>query len=252
MSFDRDEDQENEAVRLAEIQDRQTMASGALPPTTAPLAPPNNDLVYRQTMSTTVDQLVSESCEMSEVDKRIEKASLYRALRSQELFAAGSAAPSIIQEVTEEIRAFVLSRLEALVGLRSDTVTPVVSAVSSFTPEQEMALKMLADKVLGRPSAPMPVPVAPTVRPVAAPAIQPTVVSGGPGRLQPNPNRNPNAKATRNQITKSPGKIPMPTVAGMDAKIAQDAAITSQSTQTGGFLSAAIATALKEAGERKE
>ena len=250
MSFDRDEDQENEAVRFAAAEDRQTALEVArsAPPRTAPMAPPDNDMVYRQT---TVDQLVSESYEMSEVDKRIEKASLYRALRSQELFAPGSAVPAIIQEVTEEIRAFVLSRLEALVGMRSDTITPITSSVSAFTPEQEIALKMLADKVLGRPSTPTPTPVIPTVRPVAAPATQPTVVSGG-NRTVPSPAPAPAARATRNQVTRSPGKIPMPTVAGMDAKIAQDAAVTSQSTQTGGFLSAAIATALREAGERKE
>ena len=102
-----------------------------------------------------------------EAVKRIEQANLYLALLNHPLFGANSARPEIISTVEAEIKEFILSRLEILLGTRQP-VSSVIPASSPFTTEQTEALKAIADRLTKKepkPSAPSP-----QIRPVDAPA----------------------------------------------------------------------------------
>ena len=101
-----------------------------------------------------------------EAVKRIEQANLYLALLNHPLFSANSARPEIITVVEAEIKEFILSRLETLLGTRP-TASSVIPTASPFSSEQTEALKAIADRLTKKetkPSAPSP-----QIRPVEAP-----------------------------------------------------------------------------------
>jgi len=95
------------------------------------------------------------------IDRALAKAQLYRLVLSGDLFGATS--NPLALEVLEEIRTFVRGQMGALVGQPS--TGPVES---TFTPEQVVALKRVADRLLGNPELIPPTPVANTA-PVATP-----------------------------------------------------------------------------------
>jgi hypothetical protein len=104
---------------------------------------------------------------MYEAQARIEQANLYQTLLNHDLFGPGSARPNILEKVQSEVKDFVLTRLEELLGMKSAEVKNIVS--SPFDDEEVSALKALAGKVLKRDINQAPVP---EVRQVQAPVPQ--------------------------------------------------------------------------------
>lgn len=120
--------------------------------------------------------------QLSEVEQRLEKATYYRLLLNDSLFQDSRQAA---QDVEQEIRAFVLHRLEVLMGIRAESRNKSISAQftaeeaaslraltvaeQQFSAEEAVALKSLAAKMLSNSrqiTAPMP---SPALKPVEAP-----------------------------------------------------------------------------------
>lgn len=93
--------------------------------------------------------------QINEALKRIEQAQLYKTLLGHSLFAEGSARPEVQSIVEQEIRTFVITRLEILVGVRSEQVA-AVAAPSQFSEDEVSALRLLATRVLSKATAPAP------------------------------------------------------------------------------------------------
>lgn len=104
---------------------------------------------------------------MSEVEKRLELASYYKLLLNNPLFDIDNDAA---QSVQQEIRDFIRSRLEVLVGLKQDV--KVIQSALPFDDKEVVALKSLAAKVMGKPSLLQEVKK-PTLNKVSVPAAQP-------------------------------------------------------------------------------
>lgn len=101
---------------------------------------------------------------LNEAMKRIEQAKLYEALLRHDLFGEGSARPEIIDNVKTEIKSFILSRLERLLGMKPDeSVTSVQKVELPFTDEEVNALKALATRVLTTSKPSEPKVAAPTI-----------------------------------------------------------------------------------------
>jgi hypothetical protein len=101
---------------------------------------------------------------LSEVEQRLEKAQYYKLLLNGWLFD-GDNSPSATA-VMEEIREFVVDRLNVLMGLKNEVQAPV----NNFTDEEIWALKGVASKVLQRPNIvappqPKPQPQQPRAKP---------------------------------------------------------------------------------------
>lgn len=264
MSWDRDEELENETVRQAAAIDSMTpeevqaRLSGQVPtPATAP-ASPSTGWAERVQQVLDVDN-------KTEADLRYEKAGLYRALRTQPLFAPGSASPEIVEAVTAEIRDFVLNRWETLMGVRSgptsiNTTESLTSLdlkalkalLAGLTEEDIMAFRLLLSKVTGKAPA-FPAKSVPTVQPVVAPS-QPTVYVQNAGMTLPAAETQPRPRPTRRRQTTSPTRKPMPTQAQMDAKVVAETATPSDPTGAPAktVLGIAIQTALNQANATKE
>ena len=105
-----------------------------------------------------------------EAVKRIEQANLYLSLLNHQLFGENSARPEIIDAVNGEIKEFILSRLEVLLGQKS-AVQP--AAASVFSPEQTEALKDIANRLIKKDNK--PATVAPQIRPLVSAGQAPTV-----------------------------------------------------------------------------
>jgi hypothetical protein len=105
-----------------------------------------------------------------QVETRLDLAMHYSAfLADDAIFDSDSPAAST---VTEELRAFARERLEILLGLR----TPPAPIAEVFTPEQVMALRAIADKVLEGPKAVKKTGTALSVAPPRrSPSAAPTV-----------------------------------------------------------------------------
>lgn len=127
------------------------------------------DVVEAPTSDYTEESLDSE---ISEAERRFNKAALYKQWVSGRLFGDNDS-PEVL-EVEKEFKDFARSQLKKLIGLESET--PVVA--SDFSPEQVAALKTLADQLLKRPSLikpkdePKPAPKKPAP-PVLAPRAAP-------------------------------------------------------------------------------
>lgn len=99
---------------------------------------------------------------VNEAVRRIQVAKLYEALLTQRFFAEGSTRdPEIQDSVEEEIKGFILQRLEELLGIRQLQHNHVPQA---FDDEQIQALKAVADRALRRN-------VSPTVTPTPVVAV---------------------------------------------------------------------------------
>lgn len=103
---------------------------------------------------------------LSEAEKRIEQANLYKAILNSSLFAKGSARPEIIKVVDKEFKEFVMFRLEVLLGIKSEGQRPgqATAVKSPFTDVEVAALKDIARKLAAKqaPTAPVHNQVAPT------------------------------------------------------------------------------------------
>jgi hypothetical protein len=160
-----------------------------------------------------IDEIVSEGAtQLSEVERRLDKARYYRLLIDSPLFTDSTAAG---EEVLAEIREFVGHRMNVLVGIEQEK--QVIS--DRFDDEQIVALQAMANRVLGRtsvqaitPAAPPAVrpvsvaPPAPAVRPVAPPA-QPKTAAPSPAPVaKPKPAPQPEKPAEKPAPEKKPRK----------------------------------------------
>lgn len=110
-----------------------------------------------------------------EVLRRIQRAKLYETILNHQLFEPGSADPESIATVEQELKEFIVGRIEVLMGIRADRA-PV-----ELTSAEIQVLKALASKVLGtqpaaeteRP-APQPQPRRPS-RPAPPPPQEPQI-----------------------------------------------------------------------------
>lgn len=138
---------------------------------------------------------------LNEAIKRIEQAKLYETLLKHQLFASGSARPEIMATVETEIKQFILSRLEVLLGIKPAQTQAAQSEI--FSEEETTALKALASRLIQKErgisavssvlSAPVKEPVLQPVQgsshhqPAAQPrSPQPVVVPVGGGAFNPN------------------------------------------------------------------
>jgi hypothetical protein len=131
----------------------------------------------------------------SEVSRRINKAKLLQSLLEHDLFAPGSASDDIIDEVQVEIRSYIVRRLEVLMGIAREQVTPV-AVVSPFDPEETAALKALANRALKR-NEPVAQMQEPRVMPMAAPQSQINPVQVRSQPMQPQVRRQAETKAVK-------------------------------------------------------
>lgn len=138
-----------------------------------------------QVPATDVDEHINEAM------MRIEQAQLYKILITHSLFGEGSARPEIQAAVEQEIREFATSRLEILVGVRSESGPKIIAADPQFEPEEVNFIKSLyqraQQKAMAQPNPQInPVAVAPQViAPAPVPAIRPVQVA----RAKPVANR---------------------------------------------------------------
>jgi hypothetical protein len=82
---------------------------------------------------------------LSEAVKRIEQAKLYETLLKHNLFGPNSARAEIISIVESEIKQFILSRLEILLGIKQNVQQKEYQV---FSPEEIDALKAIASKLI--------------------------------------------------------------------------------------------------------
>jgi hypothetical protein len=112
-----------------------------------------------------VEQSNQRQVIISEAVRRIEHAKLYETLLNNSLFTPGSADPALISEVEGELKQFIMTRLEVLLGMKSEQ-SVAVSAKSPFDDDEIGALKQLAGHLLKRNAL---VSANPTLNPVSAP-----------------------------------------------------------------------------------
>jgi hypothetical protein len=146
-----------------------------------------NQYNQNETIDDIVEDSLQETMVLSEAVKRIEQAKLYETFLKHKLFAEGSARPEIIQIVETELKQFILSRLEILLGIKPEKPTPNQQVQSIFTDEEINALKQLAGRVLQKTtqptinpvqnSAPQNISLEPQIKPTINPvqATQPVI-----------------------------------------------------------------------------
>jgi len=92
-----------------------------------------------------------ETDELSLMDSariRLEQGRLYEMLIKHDLFDGVEAAPEAIVKVQDEIKGFIMDRLEILLGMKSEKETEIhISSPSQFNDMEVKALKMIASKV---------------------------------------------------------------------------------------------------------
>lgn len=157
--------------------------------------------------------------ELSEAERRFEKAQYYRLLLRESFFENTSAEAV---EVVEEIRQYIRERMAVLLGIKQETVAPVVEA--QFTEEEAAVLKALTAKFLKKPQlmeppAPKPeqrptlkkVEQAPTLKKAATPAkattMQKPVAKATPAKKQPKIHRKPGDNGGVMEYNEETGEI---------------------------------------------
>lgn len=99
--------------------------------------------------STAHDRLMSS---LEEVDKRLHKASYYRAILDNSLF--GGDTSDVAEEVESEFREFARKRLSVLMGIETESAQSnpeIVFLTENLTEERVEALVAWADKLLAKP-----------------------------------------------------------------------------------------------------
>lgn len=144
------------------------------------------DSVYEELQASDEDMedISEEVRTLSEVERRLKKANYYQAILAQPLFGGDPSEEAL--DVEYEMREFALKRLRALLGI--DIQETPVAPVSVFSPDEELALKTLAAKILAKPAV-LEAPVAPvaikTMEPVEPPKPKPTVRASPAPQVQP-------------------------------------------------------------------
>lgn len=144
-----------------------------------------------------VDECISNISGDNEREKRavrrIEQANLYLILLNHPLFAPGSARPEIITTVENELKDFILERLEVLLGMRRAPAAVPLPESTSFSKDQVEALSAIANRLIKK----QPVSKTPTpqIMPVqASPTVmsrqsEPLTTQATPGRKKKNKNK---------------------------------------------------------------
>ena len=264
MTWDRDEELEEETVKRAEA-----IAAGFAPTSEAVPAPQSWN-ANGGTAFQTAPTLQQQYQIVTEAQRRLAKAQLYQALLDQSVFGQSSVDPVIVEEVSSELRNFALERLEIMLGMRAATnvspndaltLTPQEVAqvrellahtlegnVPVLGVEESTALRLLLAKITGKAPS-LPKKLTPMVQPVQIRSTTPvnTVMSPAippPVSVPTVPPR------TRRRSTTNPNKKPMPTVDMMNQKIATEAAASSTgNSATPSVLGIAIQTALTQANK---
>lgn len=184
------------------------------PQPTVPGILPQHQQQYDQDQEDAVDEFINEESELdtqlSEVEKRLEKAQYYRALLTQEIFEGDYSTPA--QAITEEIRTFIRIRLGVLLGVSPEAMVAKVKPL--FEDDEVKILKQVAGKLLKKPSIMEP-PAQPTLKkaqppPQApqAPQIQAMKPKAVPSLRKPVPQAPPPKQQARQPQRPVPGKKP--------------------------------------------
>jgi hypothetical protein len=94
-----------------------------------------------------LNQQAQANVVLSEAVKRIEQAKLYETMLKHSLFGANSARPEIIAIVENEIKQYILSRLEILLGIKQQQPEKVTQ---QFSDEETEVLKLIAAKLINK------------------------------------------------------------------------------------------------------
>lgn len=214
------------------------------------IVPSENPAAYEQDAATQVI--------LSEAVKRIEHAKLYETLLNHQLFTPGSARKELVEQVEGEIKQFILSRLEILLGIKAAVVAPAESSI--FSEDEITALRSIAGHLLKRnavSSNPQMVPAGapapmlqqaslsqPTIRPAGSP--QPQGMPIGAPRTQKVPRKKSanvsvktgqdysQARPTQAEAPNVPQPLPMPRQAIIDQMNAQQVYTRQRDMQTSG------------------
>ena len=177
-----------------------------------------NDIFYEEAI------IAEETAVEHEALLRIEQANLYQILLNHELISPGSARPEIQEKVQKELKAFVLSQLESLLGMSSggqyaNLRQPV--AQPQFTDEEKEALKALAARMLvkkpevapaqAQQSAPSITPLQTTpVKPKVAPTVAPVATKPVVAPKAPTATKAKTPVTVRQPQKTAPKKAPAP------------------------------------------
>lgn len=131
----------------------------------------NNFLEDEEIMEEIVEEIYEEEVleeeqaeVLTEAERRIEQANLYQALLKHDLFGPGSARQEIIDAVRKEFKAFILSRLEILLGIKPEVSVRTSSqeiVKSPFSEDEIKALRAIAER-LTKKEQPVQAPQVPT------------------------------------------------------------------------------------------
>lgn len=108
----------------------------------------------QQSYSPAIDQVMEQVVErenkpISPAVLRLEQGKLYQMLLDHDLFSQVDAHPHAVENVQEEIKAFITQRLEVLLGIRPEGEFQGVQVKSPFDEKEVDVLKALAKKLLG-------------------------------------------------------------------------------------------------------
>lgn len=122
--------------------------------------------------------------ELTEVQRRMKLAECYSAVFSHPMFPNSTEYSKIVEK---EFKAFAITRLEELMGVRQSGTNP--GAASPFTPEELSVLKQVAATVLNKAKSGTPMSLAP-VQNTAPISLNPIVMPTG-STSQPKPKARP-------------------------------------------------------------
>ncbi len=181
-----------------------------------------------EALSEELEQDEQATVVLGEAIKRIEQAKLYETLLKHRLFGADSARPEIINAVEKEIKAFILSRLEVLLGIRAESQAAPARAESPFSPEETEALRAIASKLLAKDKAVhVTQPTLNTVRATTSPSVtpvsvkQPTVNRVGGSKPQAQPSKKPGRRPKSQNVSSVAIQRPDGTVVAVETDYSQ-------------------------------
>lgn len=141
--------------------------------------------------SDVIDSLIEESDQdeqtsqfLSEALRRIEQAKLYEAMLSHQFFSPGSAREEIIDTVTREFKAFIMQRLEILLGIKQEQALQQQMQMP-FSEEEVSALKALASRMVESKKRESVLTSNPTVNQVSVQPSAPNPVQTNAIKLNP-------------------------------------------------------------------
>jgi len=102
------------------------------------------------------DDFEEEQSLMDNARIRLEQGRLYEMLIKHDLFDGVDADPQAVSNVQQEIKGFIMERLEILLGMRAEKQNVVQKVESDFNEMEVQALKMVASKVTQGASAKAP------------------------------------------------------------------------------------------------